>query len=258
MSLPLIMVAPNGARRTKQDHPALPITAQETVTAVLNAQKAGAQAAHLHLRDEKGGHILDAALYRDLLVEMGHAAPEMLCQITTEAVGQYSADDQQSMLHDLCPRYASVALREISDGISLHQLSGFYHWAADAGVHLQHILYAPDEVTRLIELVQMGVLPAPNLELLFVLGRYGDDHHSSPADMDPFLTACAGLDPPFGWSLCAFGPQETACLAQAIAQGGKARVGFENNLYNSDGTLARDNADRVRDLLDVLRQRALV
>ncbi|MDZ4135170.1 MAG: 3-keto-5-aminohexanoate cleavage protein, partial [Paracoccaceae bacterium] len=45
--------------------------------------------------------------------------------------------------------------------------------------------------------------------------------------------------------LCAFGAAETACLAAAFAQGGKARVGFENSLWHADGSLARDNAERV-------------
>ncbi|MEC7495261.1 MAG: 3-keto-5-aminohexanoate cleavage protein, partial [Pseudomonadota bacterium] len=33
--LPRLMVAPNGARRTKADHPAIPVTIQETVETAL-------------------------------------------------------------------------------------------------------------------------------------------------------------------------------------------------------------------------------
>ena len=29
--LPKLMVAPNGARRTKQDHPAIPVTLEQTI-----------------------------------------------------------------------------------------------------------------------------------------------------------------------------------------------------------------------------------
>ncbi len=45
--------------------------------------------------------------------------------------------------------------------------------------------------------------------------------------------------------VCAFGHGETAALAAALKAGGKARVGFENSLWNADGSLARDNAERV-------------
>ena len=40
------------------------------------------------------------------------------------------------------------------------------------------------------------------------------------------------------------GAQETARLI--VEAGGKARVGFENSLWNADGSVAADNAERVR------------
>jgi uncharacterized protein (DUF849 family) len=50
------------------------------------------------------------------------------------------------------------------------------------------------------------------------------------------------------WGLCAFGPEETDCLVEAAKLGGKARVGFENSLWNADGKVAVDNAARVREV----------
>ncbi|MEO0829677.1 MAG: 3-keto-5-aminohexanoate cleavage protein, partial [Pseudomonadota bacterium] len=50
------------------------------------------------------------------------------------------------------------------------------------------------------------------------------------------------------WMVCAFGPAETACLAYAADRGGKMRVGFENSLWNADGSLAKDNAERVAEV----------
>ena len=38
------------------------------------------------------------------------------------------------------------------------------------------------------------------------------------------------------WSLCAFGATELRCMGAAIALGGHVRVGFENNLFNPDGS----------------------
>ncbi|MEC8515837.1 MAG: 3-keto-5-aminohexanoate cleavage protein, partial [Pseudomonadota bacterium] len=61
--LPRLMVAPNGARRTKADHPAIPVTIQETVETALACAAVGAQAMHLHVRDADQQHVLDAGLY---------------------------------------------------------------------------------------------------------------------------------------------------------------------------------------------------
>ncbi|MFQ5955998.1 MAG: 3-keto-5-aminohexanoate cleavage protein [Kiloniellales bacterium] len=51
------------------------------------------------------------------------------------------------------------------------------------------------------------------------------------------------------WAVCAFGPRENAGALTAAALSGHSRVGFENNLHLSDGTLAPDSAalgDQVR------------
>ncbi len=66
---------------------------------------------------------------------------------------------------------------------------------------------------------------------------------SAPADLLPFLAVHDRATP---WAVCAFGPREAACALTAAALGGHVRVGFENNLYLPDGTLAPDNAALAR------------
>ena len=51
--LPKLMVAPNGARKVKKDHPAVPLTISETVATAKSCYEAGAGAIHLHVRDKK-------------------------------------------------------------------------------------------------------------------------------------------------------------------------------------------------------------
>ena len=84
------MVAPNGARKVKKDHPEVPLTIQETVEVARNCYEAGAGAIHLHVRNEKGEHVLDAGLYKEALKELEFQVPKMHIQVTTEAVGKYS------------------------------------------------------------------------------------------------------------------------------------------------------------------------
>ena len=86
------MVAPNGARKTKEDHPNLPITISEIVREAVNCFNKGANAIHAHVRDKKGDHCLDVGLYRELLSELDMKVPELPVQITTEAVGKFSPE----------------------------------------------------------------------------------------------------------------------------------------------------------------------
>ena len=54
----MIAVAPNGARKQKTDHPALPISPAELAATAVQCQEAGACMVHLHVRDVQGGHSL--------------------------------------------------------------------------------------------------------------------------------------------------------------------------------------------------------
>lgn len=250
--LPRVMLAPNGARRTKADHPALPVTIAETVAAAQAAFRDGAQALHAHVRDATGRHSLDAGLYRELIGEMGRAVPDMPVQVTTEAAGRFRPEDQRKVVREVRPEGVSVALREMWPGPGHDpEAQHFYAWAADTGIAVQHILYSPDDAARLASLVAAGWL-ADLPQCLFVLGSYTPPRDGHPADLQPFLEALEPLGPGLDWAVCAFGRSETVCLEAAARLGGKIRIGFENNFVGPDGLPAADNATRVRQVLSAL------
>ncbi|MFZ2098933.1 MAG: 3-keto-5-aminohexanoate cleavage protein, partial [Oricola sp.] len=207
--------------------------------------EAGAGGIHAHVRDADQAHILDAGLYSELTAELAREVPDMALQITTEAVGRYKPEEQRAVVRAAMPEMVSVAPREMMPDADTHEAARFYAWAHEAEIAVQHILYAPDEVARLAGHVAEGVIPADGLQLLFVLGRYARDQESDPADLQPFLAALAASGMAPDWAVCAFGRSETAALAAAFKAGGKARVGFENNLFNEDGSIAAHNAARV-------------
>lgn len=250
--LPTLMVAPNGARRGKADHPELPVTIPEIVATAMACSQAGATGIHAHVRDAEGRHVLDVGLYQELMAELARAVPQMFVQVTSEAAGRYGPAEQRAVVEALAPPSVSVALREmIPEPSELPAARRFYQWAAEAGVTIHHIAYARDELERLLSLIGDGTIPGTAHQVMLVLGSY-DGSRESHADDIPALIAPIAAAPPdwaLDWMLCAFGPNETPCLARAIALGGKARVGFENSLWNADGGLARDNAERVAEIV---------
>ena len=246
------MLAPNGARRMKTDHPAVPITIAETVATAKASYEAGAEALHAHVRDSHGNHSLDAGLYRELIREMAVSVPDMPVQITTESVGRFGPDAQREVVRSVKPEGVSVALREMWPEPG-HDPDAelFYAWAADHGVAVQHILYTPQDAGRLVELVSKKKLP-PGPQCLFVLGAYHPSKTGYPGDLRDFLKAIVHLDRPADWAVCAFGPAEIDCLVEAHRMGGKVRIGFENNLNQECGKLADDNASQVVKLISAL------
>ena len=261
LPLPRLMVAPNGARRGKADHEALPITLEEIVATAAACQRAGADGLHLHVRDKEGKHSLDTGLYREAITALEHAVPGLFLQVTSEAAGRYSADAQQAMIRELRPPSVSVALREMLRARSeTPNARAFYAWAHAEGVDVQHIVYSARELNWLLECIDQEVIPGTHHQLQLVLGSYAASVLPRPCDLDAYLAPLNArmADLTFDWMACAFGSSETACLAHAAALGGKVRVGFENSLWNADGSLARDNAARVAEVRAALDETASV
>jgi 3-keto-5-aminohexanoate cleavage enzyme len=235
-----IAVAPNGARRTKADHPRLPMTADEIARDAAEALEAGAAMIHLHVRDGAGAHSLDVALYREAVRAVRDAVgDDLVVQVTTEAVGRYLPDEQIAVIDALQPESVSIALREIlPEGEDERAAAALFERMEKAGTLHQIIVYDGAELARLDALCARGVLPSAPLAVLAVLGRY-TDVGATDAEFDAFIAAGIARHQ---WMLCAFGPRETEFMSRTALAGGHARVGFENNLWLPGGTLAPSNA----------------
>ncbi|AHD01795.1 3-keto-5-aminohexanoate cleavage protein [Leisingera methylohalidivorans] len=244
-----LMVAPNGARRGRGDHPQLPVTPQQTAQTAAACFAAGAQALHLHVRDGEGRHSLDAGRYREALDAVRESVPGMAVQITTESAGIYDAAAQLACLEALRPAAASVSVREMARDPLL--AARVYALSAEAGTEVQHILYGPDCIARLGAWYKDGTVPGAMRDAIFVLGRYTPPVLAQPAGLAVFRDATADLR--LNWAVCAFGRHEHACLLAAIATGGDARIGFENNIETPEGGLLADNAASVAAFVQAAR-----
>ena len=248
-NLPRIMVAPNGARRSKESHPNLPITISELVTDAIACYQVGAEAIHVHIRDSQGRHTLDIGLYQEVMQEMKIAVPDMLVQLTTESAGIYSPSDQRDILTRLKAKSVSVAIREFLADDELELARTAYHQAFESGTDLQHILYTRKDIVQLAKMVEAKIVPSKRLQILLVMGSY-EGNPAKLEDLEPLLGYVDKEIPDTDLALCAFGRQETRILSTALRLGQKIRVGFENNLYNINGEVAADNASRVAEVFD--------
>ncbi|HDM8225106.1 TPA: 3-keto-5-aminohexanoate cleavage protein [Vibrio campbellii] len=247
-----IIVAPNGARKTKQDHDQLPMTIEEMVAEAKACQTAGATMIHLHARDVQGRHSLEVddnlGIYHAVKAAVGNS---MIVQLTTEAVGMYSPQQQMALVKAVKPEAASFALRElIPDELSEEQGFSFFDWVAAQGILSQIILYDQADIERYFSLRERGALPKHNQHALVVLGRYHEAQQSSPWDLRT-LHLERFLEESVRCAVCAFGAREQDCLTHAMLLGLDVRVGFENNHLSSDGQLAKSNAEQVQRLKEV-------
>lgn len=230
----MVIAAPNGARRGKADHPELPLSIAEIAAEAALCQQAGAAVLHLHVRDGHGAHSLDAGLYRAATVAIDEAAPGMLVQITTEAAGVFGLEAQIACVEAARPEAVSVAWREFAPEENA-AARRFYAWAAGEGIHVQHILYSPEDIAR------FSAFGLENQSVLLVLGQYGGAN-ARAEELPAYLEVLQDVR---DWCVCAFGTAEHSVVSAAMAAGGHARVGFENNLWRIDGALAAGTHELV-------------
>ena len=250
--LPPLMVAPNGARLTDDDHPAVPVTIPQIVEAARRAAAAGAGAMHFHVRDEAKAHILDSGLYREALAELTVAVPDMHLQITTETVGRYGPEDMRKVTRETVPPGVSIGVKEmIPTGGPTAEDTAFYSWLAEAGIRTQHICYQPEHVRLLGELLDAADLPKSGPWCLFVIGHY-TGAVSHPELIDQFLAEMKEAGIAGDWAICAFREEEAACIRHAVSLGGKLRVGFENSQFMADGSIAPNNEARVAEAAAIM------
>ncbi len=257
MSVPAvsITVAPNGARRGKADHAAIPLTPAEIAAEARACREAGASILHLHVRDADAGHSLDTGRYREAIAAVREAC-DIVVQPTTERVGRFAPDDMMAVQQALAPEMITFNLAELLDPNDEDQTArvrDFLAATAGAGTVPQYIVYSLEQLHQMVRWWESGWLPQAAPYILIVLGRYAGTT-SRPGDILAYLPH---IPERWRWGVCAFGAPELACVTQAALAGGHCRVGFENNVTTAAGAPLRDNADQVGRLAGVLTELGL-
>lgn len=249
----MIAVAPNGARKTKQDHSSLPITARELANTAAACLHAGACMIHLHVRDASQGHSLDSSRYKDAIKTIrDRVGADLIIQITTEAVSIYGPEQQMQVVREVRPEAVSLAIKELCPpGGDEKIVANFFAWLSKESIAPQYILYSVEEIRRFYDLKTRGIIPAEHNTILLVLGRYTENQQSEVNDLPPLLAA---VNSESCWWLCAFGATESDCMRTAMGLGGHCRIGFENNLLLPDGNPASANEAMVALCADNCRQ----
>ncbi len=241
----MLAVAPNGGRKTKADHPALPLSADELARTAAECLERGASMIHLHVRDAEGEHCLDPEAYRATIAHIcQEVGDRLVLQITSESLGRYSPAEQRAAVLKTNPEAVSLALqRARPGGAGREGLLRLPRQAqADARLAADHPLHA-ERCGAPGRDGETGAHPLRQA-LRPLCARAVFAHPHRPAARPPAVPRARHAPVP-SWSVCAFGRRETACVTAAALLGGHARVGFENNLTLPDGARAGSNADLV-------------
>jgi uncharacterized protein (DUF849 family) len=215
----------NGGR-TRAEHPAVPISAQELAADVVAVRAAGAFAVHLHPREADGSETLAAGPCERVLAAIRAVAPAMPVGLSTSAAIDPDPFARAAAVSAwrARPDFVSVNLSELG-------WAGIVRAALHAGIGVEAGLATPDAVEELAR------SPFTH-QLLRVLVEVegGVEDAGVIAELVP-------AEVPQLWH--GYGERTWEVVAAGAAAGHDVRIGLEDVLVLPDGRAASGNAELV-------------
>lgn len=273
----ILTCAVTGGSDIKDKHPGLPVTPEEIAAAALEAGKAGAAIAHIHVRDPKTGlPARDLDLYRETAKLIRSGDIDIVLNITTGMGGDLIPSEED-------PAVAGPGSDMISPAERVRHIEairpeictldcGSFNYSYTAYVATMDMLR---ESARRIQ--KAGVRPEVEAFDLGHIWQAKQLMKENLLDKNALFQLCMGI--PYGaegttrnvvtlfdalpqgvaWGAFGIGIQEMPMVAQSVIMGGNARVGLEDNLYLDRGVLATNAqlVQRAKEIIERLGARLL-
>ena len=255
----IVTCAVTGSGDSVGKHPAIPVTPKEIATAAIEAAKAGAAIAHIHVREpDSGKPSRGVELYREVVSRIRESNVDVIINLTTGMGGDlFLGPDEEPMnfsdntdcvgimerikhVEELLPEICSL------DCGSFNYAEGDYVYISTPNMleqgarRLQEIGVKPElEVFELghisfaKNLLAQGLLDDPPLFQVCLGIRW-----AAEANTASFKTMVDALPEGCNWAGFGTSAMEMPMVAQAVLLGGNIRVGLEDNLYLEKGVFA--------------------
>ncbi|MFT4039939.1 MAG: 3-keto-5-aminohexanoate cleavage protein [Thermomicrobiales bacterium] len=247
----IISAATTGSWPTKAQNPNVPTTPEEIAAAAIACGEAGAAIVHIHVRDEQERVNCDPALYNRVRELVEAAGSNVILNMSTGGGAGTSTDEDRMAPITLAPEIASYDCGSVNFGerVFINSPSFLRELALRmnaAGVKPEIECFEPGHVWNALRLIDDGLLQPP-FWFQFVLGVRG----GSPPEVKQLLHMVEMLPEGAHWSVCGIGRAQLPLGLAAMAMGGHARTGLEDNLWYHKGEMAQSNAQLVARLVRI-------
>ena len=245
-----------GGHANHGKHPNYPITPEHIASDCIEAAKAGAAIAHIHVRDpETGMRSGDPALFREVVERIRDSGSDVLINLTTSEGARFAPGDEnpavggpgttlrpplERLVHieELRPDICTLDVGTFNFGETIFvntpaHLRIMARRIQELGVKPEIEVFEPGHIMFARRLIDEGLIDgAPMFQLCLGIP------HASPATPE-VLNLMRGLLPEnSNWSAFGISRMEFPIVAQAASQDGNCRVGLEDNLYLDKGEFA--------------------
>ena len=269
----VVTCAVTGAGDTQDKHPDLPITPQQIADAAIEAAKAGAAVAHMHVRDpETGKAARDPALFREVVARVRDSGVDVVINLTAGMGGDFVVDNanpsvggpgtdmatpEERVQHveELLPEICSLDCGTLNfgDGESIYIstpacLRTMAQRIKDCGVKPELEVFDTGHVRFANQLIAEGLIEDPPLFQICLGIPWG-----ASADTETMKLMRDMLPDGANWAAFGISRMEMPMVAQAVLLGGHVRVGLEDNLYLDKGVFAT-NGQLVEKAIGIVEQ----
>ena len=275
----VLTCAVTGAGDTTQKNPHVPVTPEEIANAAIEAAKAGASAAHIHVRDPKTGRgSRDVELFRETVDRIRSSDTDVVINLTAGMGGDWVPSDYDPSLPGPGTDMIGPEERLAHVTALLPEICSLDCGTMNFGNGNEIYISTPPYLRQMAATVQkLGV--KPELEV-FELGqiRFAKQMIAEGLiDEPPMFQICLGI--PWGaeqsvdnmkvmkdelpanasWASFGISRMQMPMAAAAVAMGGNVRVGLEDNIYLDRGVLATNAqlVTRAREIIERMGGRIL-
>lgn len=275
----VLTCAVTGAGDTRGKNPHVPVTPEEIATAAIEAAKAGASAAHIHVRDPQTGKgSRDIELFKETVDRIRSSDTDVVINLTAGMGGDWVASDDNPAMPGPGTDMIGPEERLAHVTALLPEICSLDCGTMNFGNGNEIYISTPPYLRKMASMVQaLGV--KPELEV-FELGhiRFAKQMIAEGLiDEPPMFQICMGI--PWGadqsvdtmkvmkdelpsnasWASFGISRMQMPMAATAVAMGGNVRVGLEDNIYLDRGVLATNAqlVERAREIIERMGARVL-
>ena len=251
----IICVAITGSLPLKANNPAVPITVAEQVESTHAAFEAGATICHAHVRNDDETPSSDPEKFARLKEGLEKHCPGMIIQFSTG--GRSGAGKTRGGMLPLRPDMASLSVGSNNFPTRVYENPpDLIDWLAaemiEHNVKPEVEAFDLSHILKAAEMHKTGqIKDTPYVQ--FVMGV----KNAMPADRDVFdfyVKTVKRLFPGAPWCAAGIGSKQIVLNEWAIASGGHARTGLEDNVRLDRDTLAPSNAALVERTVELCAQ----
>jgi len=240
----VLTVAVTGADVFRDNNPNIPYTTQEVADSAIEAGAAGANIAHLHVREDDGTPSGRPELFVDVIDRI-HEGSDLITMVSTGGSNDMTIEQRTTGL-EASPEISGVESGSMNFGDETFITAppagrGIIKRALDLNIALEVECFDVGHVVSAIRWIEDGTLPGP-LRINLVFGVPGGID-ASPEALDAMLRAL-----PSGtfWTVTCIGRHHRRMMALALLKGAAGiRTGLEDVAYISRGVHAPSNAALV-------------